>query len=81
MVEQKFAQQFDGLLEKYTELLLGDSNEELKEKVQMWALYTYISKSMPPLVKHWNELYPDGKENIKSLIEEIRDLNQKNRSQ
>ena len=27
-MSEKFNEQFDGLLEKYTELLLGESNEE-----------------------------------------------------
>lgn len=73
-------EQLDGLVEKYTELLLGETNEELKEKVKAWALYTYISKSMPPLVKHWNETYPDAKEGMKQLIHEIKELNDKHRS-
>ena len=35
-MSEKFNEQFDGLLEKYTELLLGESNEERKEQVQKW---------------------------------------------
>lgn len=34
-MSEKFNEQFDGLLEKYTELLLGESNEERKEQVQI----------------------------------------------
>ena len=45
-MSEKFNEQFDGLLEKYTELLLGESNEERKEQVQKWALYSYIAKTM-----------------------------------
>jgi hypothetical protein len=78
-VNQKLSEQFDGLLEKYTELLLGESTPELKEKVQMWALYTYMSKSMPPLVKHWNDEYPDGKESMRDVILEIQKLNEQHR--
>ena len=80
-MDQKFIQQFDGLLEKYTELLLGESDHDKKAKVQMWALYTYISKSMPALVKHWNEKYPDAKDHMKDMIAEIRQLNEKYRIQ
>jgi Protein of unknown function (DUF2573) len=80
MVNQKFREQFDGLVEKYTELLVGESTPELKEKVTMWVLYTYIAKSMPPLAKHWNELYPDAKENMKELITEIKKLNEQHRA-
>ncbi|MDN4072297.1 YusU family protein [Fictibacillus terranigra] len=78
-MEQQLREQFDGLLEKYTELLLGDSDEDKKEKVKMWALYTYIAKSMPALVKHWNESYPEGKEGIKEIISEIKQLNDQQR--
>lgn len=78
-MDTKLVEQFDGLLEKYTELLLGEATEELKEKVRMWALYTQISKSMPPLAKHWNATYPDAKDSLKELISEIKQLNQQHR--
>jgi hypothetical protein len=78
-MNQKLNEQFDGLLEKYTELMLGDSSSEAKEKLKMWALYSHIAKSMPPLVKHWNETYPDGKEGMKELISEIKELNEEYR--
>jgi hypothetical protein len=78
-MDNKLAEQLDGLMEKYTELLLGESDDEKKEKVKLYALYTYISKSMPPLVKHWNDKYPDGKEAMMELITEIKTLNEKHR--
>ncbi len=65
-MEEKLQQQLDGLLEKYTELLLGETNPDVKEEVRQWILYTHIAKSMPPLVKHWNQSYPDAKEGIKA---------------
>lgn len=74
-MSEKFDEQFDGLLEKYTELLLGESNDERKEQVQKWALYSYIAKTMPALVKHWNETYPDAKEEMVALIADIKQLN------
>jgi hypothetical protein len=76
---EELQEQLDGLIEKYTELLLGEATPELQEKVKSWVLYTYISKSMPPLVKHWNEQYPEGKENIKNVILEIQKLNEEHR--
>lgn len=79
-MEKTFQEQFDGLLEKYTELLLGESNENLKEKVQMWALYSYIAKSMPALAKHWNDTYPDAKQEMMSVIAEIKHLNEAHRA-
>lgn len=78
-MDQKLIQQFDGLMEKYTELMLGEATPELKAKIQMWALYTHISKTMPPLAKHWNESYPDAKESMKELIQEIKVLNEEYR--
>ncbi|WP_347548922.1 YusU family protein [Pseudalkalibacillus hwajinpoensis] len=72
-------EQVDGLMEKYTELLLGDSSPELKEKVKLWAMYTHLSKTMPPLAKHWNQTYPDAKDEMKELISEIRKLNEEHR--
>lgn len=79
-MSNKFEEQFDGLLEKYTELLLGESNEERKAQVQKWALYSYIAKTMPALVKHWNETYPGAKEEMVSLIAEIKKLNDEYRN-
>ncbi|QOR66116.1 YusU family protein [Cytobacillus suaedae] len=79
-MEQKFVEQFEGLLEKYTELMVGENTPELKQKVQMWAMYTYIAKSMPALAKHWNETYPDAKEQLKELIGDIKKLNEEHRA-
>ncbi|MDF0728070.1 YusU family protein [Cytobacillus sp. S13-E01] len=79
-MDQKFIQQFDGLLEKYTELMVGESDSNILAKVQMWALYTHIAKSMPPLVKHWNESYPEAKEQMKEVITEIKRLNEEHRA-
>ncbi|WP_409295218.1 DUF2573 family protein [Peribacillus sp. SCS-26] len=77
----EFEGQLDALLAKYTELLLGSDDQDLQEKVKAWALYTHISKSMPALARHWNELYPEGKAEMISLISEIKERNEKHRSQ
>ncbi len=79
LMEKVFAQQFEALLEKYSDLLVGESGEEVKEKVKFWALYTHIAKSMPALAKHWNELYPDAKLEMKEIISEIKILNEQHR--
>ena len=78
-MEKVFAQQFEALLEKYSDLLVGESTEETKDKVKAWALYTHIAKSMPALAKHWNELYPEAKEEMKVIINEIKQLNEQHR--
>ncbi|NHM32755.1 DUF2573 family protein [Neobacillus terrae] len=79
-MEEEFSRQFDALIEKYSELLVGKTDTEIMEKVKMWALYTHIAKSMPALAKHWNGLYPEAKENMKILIGEIKELNEQHRS-
>ncbi|PLT28618.1 DUF2573 family protein [Peribacillus deserti] len=76
-----FEKQLEALLTKYTELLLGTEDPDLQQKVKQWALYTHISKSMPALTKHWNELYPDGKQQMISIISEIKSVNESYRSQ
>ncbi|MEH7010248.1 DUF2573 family protein [Neobacillus niacini] len=79
-MEKIFAEQFEALLEKYSDLLVGESSEETKDKVKTWALYTHIAKSMPALAKHWNELYPEAKEEMKTIINEIKQLNEQHRA-
>ncbi|WP_246946134.1 YusU family protein [Bacillus pinisoli] len=79
-MEDKLVAQLDGLLEKYTELLLGETNNELKEKVRAYVVYSHIAKTMPPLAKHWNETYPEAKEGMKEVIEQIKELNEAHRA-
>ena len=79
-MEKVFVQQFEALLDKYSELLVGETAEETKEKVKAWALYTHIAKSMPALAKHWNELYPEAKEEMKQIINEIKQMNEEHRN-
>jgi hypothetical protein len=79
-MNEKLEQQLEGLIEKYTELLLGEVTEAHKENVKAWVLYSYIAKSMPPLVKHWNEQYPDAKQDMMSLVKEIKELNDAHRA-
>lgn len=78
-MDNNFTEQIEGLLEKYTELLVGDPSAENVEKVKTWILYNHIAKSMPPLAKHWNEEYPDAKEQIKNVIADVKALNEQNR--
>jgi hypothetical protein len=79
-VNKAFVQQFEALMSKYSELLVGEAGEEVKEKVTMWALYSHIAKSMPALAKHWNEMYPDAKAEMKKVMEEIKELNEAHRA-
>ena len=79
-MEKAFVKQFEALLEKYSELLVGESTEETIEKVKVWALYSHIAKSMPALAKHWNGLYPDAKEEMIQIINEIKVLNEQHRA-
>jgi hypothetical protein len=76
---EKLEEQMNGLLEKYTELLLGETDDQLKKQVEMWIVYTHIAKSMPALAKHWNATYPDAKQGIKEVIYHIKSLNEEHR--
>lgn len=78
-MSNQLEEQIDGLLEKYTELLLGETDEDLKKQVEMWIIYTHIAKSMPALAKHWNGTYPDAKKEIKEVIYHIKSLNEEHR--
>jgi hypothetical protein len=77
----EFQKQFDALLDKYTELLVGETSPEKKEMVSQYALYSFIAKNMPALVKHWNSLYPDGKDEMKRIVGEIKELNEIHREE
>jgi hypothetical protein len=78
-MDKEFLQQFEALLEKYSELLVGDSREDVKEKVKIYSLYTHIAKSMPALAKHWNGLYPEAKNEIVKIMNEVKSLNEQHR--
>lgn len=78
-MDKNFTEQINGLLEKYTELLVGEGSADNVEKVKAWIIYSHIAKSMPPLARHWNEEYPDAKDQIKNVIAEVKELNEKNR--
>lgn len=80
MLQENLKEPLNGLIEKYTELLLGEATPELQEKVKSWVIYSHIAKSMPPLAKHWNETYPAEKEKVKQLISEIKQLNEQHRA-
>ncbi|KEP28183.1 YusU family protein [Bacillus zhangzhouensis] len=73
-------EKLEGLLDKYTELLLGETTEALKKDVKQWVIYSHIAKSMPPLAKHFNETYPEAKEEIKETIQRIKQLNEAHRA-
>lgn len=79
-MEKTFADQLEALLEKYSELLIGETDEEKKEKVKAWALYSHIAKSMPALINHWSALYPEARAEMKEIINEIKVLNEQYRN-
>ncbi|MFS3914808.1 YusU family protein [Bacillus australimaris] len=78
--ELELDEKLEGLLDKYTELLLGESTDALKQDVKQWIIYSHIAKSMPPLAKHFNETYPEAKEEIKETIQRIKQLNEAHRA-
>lgn len=78
-MDQEFLQQFEALLEKYSELLVGDSTDLVKEKVKIYSLYSHIAKTMPALTKHWNGLYPDAKDQVVAIMNDVKTLNEQYR--
>ena len=81
ILDQIFLKEFDGLIDKYTELLVGKTNNELREKIKVWAIHKYISKTMPALENHWGASFPEGKEILAELNGEIKKLNEEYRNQ
>jgi hypothetical protein len=78
-MEKEFLQQFDALLDKYSELLVGTSEDAVKEKVTFYCLYSHIAKTMPALAKHWNGMYPEAKNQIVDIMNEVKALNEQHR--
>lgn len=76
-----FKESFEALVEKYAELLTGDTSPEMTEKIKYWAIYNHIHKTMPALSSHWGGTHPEAKAEVRKLFEEVRDLNQKLREQ
>ncbi|MDM5299410.1 YusU family protein [Bacillus pumilus] len=79
-MEHELDEKLEGLLDKYTELLLGDTTDALRKDVKQWVIYSHIAKSMPPLAKHFNDTYPEAKEEIKETIQRIKALNEAHRA-
>lgn len=73
----------DGLIHKFTELLMGEATEERIEMVKTWCMYSHMLKVMPPLVKHWTseEQHQEAKKKIREIFEEIQRLNEENKNQ
>ncbi|WP_019241918.1 MULTISPECIES: DUF2573 family protein [Bacillus] len=80
-MNSQFDDQFQALISKYTELLVGESTDDLQAKVTKWALYSHIAKSMPALINHWNAEFPSAKSDIKNMMMEIKELNAQHRNQ
>jgi hypothetical protein len=70
---------FAALCETYTEMLVGDSSQEMIDKIKMWSIYNHIHKTMPAMASHWNKEHPESKLKMKELFEEIRALNEVHR--
>lgn len=80
MNQDKFKLEFDALIEKYCEFLTGNSNPDLIEKIKVMIIYNYISKAMPPLTNHWNQMHPDAKEEVKLIFTELKRLNEEHKN-
>ncbi|GAA3408733.1 YusU family protein [Paenibacillus hodogayensis] len=71
-----FDREFDALVDKFAELLTGQSTPGTVEKVKKWAIYNHIHKTMPALASHWNQSHPEAKQEIRKLFEEIKSMNE-----
>lgn len=69
----------DSLLIRFTELLVGDGDEEKVEMVKVWALYNHMLKVMPNLVQHWAATHPEEKQTIREIFKNIQEWNQQNK--
>lgn len=79
-MDKSFIEQFDGLLEKYTELLIGEATPEQVEQIKVWALYNHMHKTMPNLTQHWTATHPEAKTEVRALFEEVKRLNEAHRA-
>ncbi|MFD2370741.1 DUF2573 family protein [Brevibacillus sp. GCM10020057] len=70
--------ELEELLYKFTELLTGEATPDRVEMVKVWALYTHMSKVMPPLIQHWASQpeHAKARGQIREIIETIKQLNQ-----
>ncbi|PPA70122.1 DUF2573 family protein [Jeotgalibacillus proteolyticus] len=75
MDTKELSNQLEAMVDKYAELLIGEKDEESVEKIRQWILYNHIAKATPALAKHWNSLYPEGKEEMKKVVLEIQKKN------
>ncbi|PZE21360.1 DUF2573 family protein [Paenibacillus xerothermodurans] len=74
-MNSEFTTEFDGLVEKFAELITDSDSPDMVEKIKIWSIYNHIHKTMPALASHWNQTHPEGKAAIRGLYEEIRRLN------
>ncbi|WP_128893666.1 DUF2573 family protein [Longirhabdus pacifica] len=74
-MDQQFKDQFEGLFQKYTELLTGQESPEAIEKVKIWSMYNHIHKTMPALTSHWVKEFPEAKTQVRQIFEEVKQWN------
>ncbi len=79
-MNSQFDEEFEALVVKFAELLTGETSEDVIQKVKYWTLYNHIHKTMPALTSHWNQEHPESKTDVRTLFEEIRELNSKHRA-
>lgn len=80
MLHPTFEKEFDGLVEKFAELLTGDATPDTVAKVKLWAVYNHIHKTMPNLAAHWSQTHPEARAEVRRLFEDIRARNEAHRA-
>ncbi|WP_144501342.1 DUF2573 family protein, partial [Bacillus sp. WP8] len=57
-------------------LLLPQSTHHLKQHLKQSLIYSHIPNTIPPLANHFNQTYPQPKEQIKQTIQPIKHFNE-----
>ncbi|MGC5328137.1 DUF2573 family protein [Brevibacillus sp. SYSU BS000544] len=70
--------ELDDLINKFTELLTGESNPDRVEMIKTWCIYSHMMKVMPPLIQHWGSepSHQEAKAQIKQIFDQIKQWNQ-----
>ncbi|GIQ68480.1 DUF2573 family protein [Xylanibacillus composti] len=80
-MDETSREQIEGLIEAFAERLTGRTDPETVEKIKLWAIYSHIHKTMPPLTAHWTQEHPQAKADMRRLFEEIKQWNESFREQ
>ncbi|MEI7026650.1 DUF2573 family protein [Paenibacillus sp. y28] len=76
----EFDKDFDALVEKFAELLTGDTSPQTIDMVVKWSIYNHIHKTMPALTGHWGQHHPESKKEVRQLFQSVIALHNEHRA-